>query len=174
MTMISAAEKTAAEDNAEAERHKSLATQFRYEVEAEGKRQLNEAENMRTEANRRSALQIKLVEHLEAIIRESVKPMENIDAIKILQVDGLPGLSGTLPAGGTGGDDSSGDLDGGGSSGEGGGRSGGSLADNIVSSALRYRAQAPFVDNLLKEIGMSPRDITSIGKLLRENDADQS
>ncbi len=174
LTTTAAAEKIAAEDRAEADRFDSLAVKLRYEVEAEGKRQLNETENMRNDASRRSALRIKLVENLEAIIRESVKPMENIDAIKILQVDGMPGLSGTPSVGGLGGgDDSSGDLGGGGPSGEGGGRSGGSLADNIVSSALRYRAQAPFVDNLLKEIGMSPRDITNIGNLLKEDEGDQ-
>lgn len=54
------------------------------------------------------------------------------------------------------------------STGDGRGPHGGSLADNIVSSALRYRAQAPFVDNLLKEIGMSPNEITNLGNLLRE------
>ncbi len=173
LTTTAAAEKTAAEDRAAADKFDSLATKLRYEVEAEGKRQLNDAENMRSDASRRSALRIKLVEYLEAIIRESVKPMENIDAIKILQVDGLPGLSGSLPPGGFGGgDDSSGDLGGGPSPGE-GGRSGGSLADNIVSSALRYRAQAPFVDNLLREIGMSPKDITNIGNLLKEDEDDK-
>jgi uncharacterized membrane protein YqiK len=170
LTTISTAEKAAAEERAEADRFASLAAKLRYEVDAEGKRQLNEAENMRNDASRRSALRIKLVENLEGIIREAVKPMENIDAIKILQVEGLPGLSGTIPIGGSGGDDSSRGQDGGGPStgGEGGGRGGGSLADNIVSSALRYRAQAPFVDNLLKEIGMSPNEITNLGNLLRE------
>jgi uncharacterized membrane protein YqiK len=34
-----------------------------------------------------------LVENLPAIIHESVKPMERIDSIKILQVDGMPGFS---------------------------------------------------------------------------------
>ena len=167
LTTIASAEKTAAEDRAEATNFASGAAKIRYEVDADGKRLLNEAENMRNDASRRSALRIKLVEHLEAIIRASTKPMENIDSIKILQVDGLPGLSGTLPIGGPGGDGSSGDL----GAGPGGG-GGGSLADNIVSSALRYRAQAPFVDKLLKEIGMTPTDITNISNLLEEEGDD--
>ena len=57
-------------------------------------------------------------------------------------------------------------------SGAGDGRSGGDegpraggLADSVVNSALRYRAQAPFVDSLLKEIGISPSSITSLGHL---------
>ncbi len=160
LTTIAAAEKTAAEDRAEADRFATLAAKLRYEIDSEGKRQLNDAENMRSDASRRSALRMKLIEHLEAIIREAVKPMENIDAIKILHVEGLPGLSGTIPIGGSGGDDLS--------PGDGRGPRGGSLADNIVSSALRYRAQAPFVDKLLKEIGMTPNEITNLGNLLRE------
>ncbi|MCB1444893.1 MAG: hypothetical protein KDJ87_03570, partial [Rhizobiaceae bacterium] len=31
----------------------------------------------------------------------------------------------------------------------------GNLAEQVVSSALRYRTQAPFVDTLLGEIGLS-------------------
>ena len=45
-----------------------------------------------------SALRMKLVEKAEAIIRESVRPMERIEGIKILHVDGLGG------GGGDGGD----------------------------------------------------------------------
>ena len=155
----------------EADRFSSLAVKLRYEIDAAGKRALNEAENMRSDENRESTLRTKLVEHLEGIIRESVKPMENIGDIKILQVDGLPGLSGLAPTaiggGGGGGDDSSSDPDGGAQN-PAGPRTGGTLADNIVGAALRYRAQAPFVDTLLKEIGMSPNEITHIGNLLRE------
>jgi uncharacterized membrane protein YqiK len=173
LTTIAAAEKVAAEDRAEADRFASLAAKLRYEVDADGKRQLNDAENMRSDASRRSALRMKLVEHLEGIIREAVKPMESIDAIKILQVEGLPGLSGAVPMGGAGGDDSSRDL-GGPGGGDGGGRRNGTLADNIVSSALRYRAQAPFVDTLLKEIGMTPNDITNLGNLLQDEREDKS
>ena len=169
MTTVAEAEKAVAEERAEADRFQSLAARLRYEVDAEGKRALNEAENLRNDASRRSALRMKLVEHLEGIIREAVKPMEQIDGIKILQVEGLPGLSGPLPAAGGGG----GDDPGGGSGDDGAPRGGtpgarGSLADQIVSSALRYRAQAPFVDNLLREIGMSPNEITRLGGLLRD------
>lgn len=167
MTTVAEAEKAVAEERAEADRFQSLAARLRYEVDAEGKRALNEAENLRNDASRRSALRMKLVEHLEGIIREAVKPMEQIDGIKILQVEGLPGMSGTLPVGGGG--DAGGSLGGDGAADGGapGGR-GGSLADQIVSSALRYRAQAPFVDNLLREIGMSPNEITRLGNLLRD------
>jgi uncharacterized membrane protein YqiK len=154
------AEKKAALDRAEADRTEVAALQVRYEVEAEGKRKLNEAENLRSDASRRSALHQRLVERLPEIIRESVKPMEKIDSIKILQVDGLPGLSGAqagvagpVTAGGEGPS-----ADGGSA----GGRPA-NLAESVVNSALRYRAQAPFVDNLLNEIGMSAHSINVEG-----------
>ena len=169
MTTVAEAEKAVAEERAQADRSQSLAARLRYEVDAEGRRALNEAENLRNDASRRSALRMKLVEHLEGIIREAVKPMEQIDGIKILQVEGLPGLSGPLPAaGGSGGDDSGGGAGDDGAPGGGTPGARGSLADQIVSSALRYRAQAPFVDNLLREIGMSPNEITRLGGLLRD------
>lgn len=154
-----AAEKTAARDQADAEKAIADAARYRYEVDSEGNRKLNEAENLRSDKSRQSAIQERLIQNLPSIIRESVKPMESIESIKILQVDGLPGLSGaSASAGGAGpGDD-------GHSVGPDGTRSG-SLADNVVSSALRYRAQAPFVDNLLSEIGMSPNSMTNLGGL---------
>ena len=70
--------------------------------------------------------------------------MERIEGIKILQVDGLGG--------------------GGGARGDGYDGGGGSFADNVVNSALRYRAQAPLVDQLLREIGIEGGDV---GKLAR-------
>ena len=161
LTTGAAAELRAAGDRAQAQVAAAEAAKVRYEVDAEGRRKLNEAENMRSEASRRSALQEDLIRSLPSIIRESVKPMEKIDSIKILQVDGLPGLSGAVAQGqgdGTGAGD-------GGGSGGGSGKRVGSLADQAVNSALRYRAQVPFVDGLLREIGMSPGAMTSTGGL---------
>ena len=71
----------------------------------------------------------------------------------------LPGLSGAV-AQGQGDGAGAGDGSGGGS-----GKRVGSLADQAVNSALRYRAQVPFVDGLLREIGMSPSAMTSTGGL---------
>ena len=156
LTTVAAAERAAAVDRAQADHAASEAAAFRYEVDAQGKRKLNETENMRSDASRRSSLHGKLIENLPSIIRESVKPMESIESIRILQVDGLPGLSGVQPGAGGGVN--------GGSANEDGPRAGG-LADSVVNSALRYRAQAPFVDSLLKEIGVSPSSITSLGHL---------
>ncbi|WP_442592917.1 flotillin family protein [Parapusillimonas sp. JC17] len=121
-----------AEADADAERIRAEASRVRSEVEAEGLRRMNEASNVLTADARASALRLRIVDKMEGIIRESVKPMENIDSIKILQLDGLGNVGN-----GAGVDD----------------RSVG-IADGVVNSALRYRAQAPVVDQLLREIGL--------------------
>jgi len=144
-----------AASKAEQDRHATMAAKLRYEIDAAGKEALNAAENTRSDASRRSALRLKLAEKIEAIIRESVKPMANIGDIKIVDVNGLPGFSGTSGSGGSGESSAAG----------GSGRSG-NLADNVVSSALRYRAHQPFLDSLLKEIGMAPGEISNIRNIL--------
>jgi uncharacterized membrane protein YqiK len=150
LTLSAAAEKEAsadrgaavraqAEADADAERIKALAVRVRAEIEAEAVRWMNEAQNTLSPEARASALRMKLVEKAEAIIRESVKPMERIEGIKILQVDGLGG--------------------GGGGGGHNGDAGGAGFADSVVNSALRFRAQAPIVDQLLREIGIEGGDI---------------
>ena len=154
LTTAAAAESRAATDRGNAQIVAAEAAKVRYQIDAEGRRLLNEAENMRSEASRRSALQAELIQNLPSIIRESVKPMENIDSIKILQVEGMPGFSG---APGNGGGAAGRD--------EGPGPRNVNLAETAVNSALRYRAQVPFVDGLLREIGMSSGAISSTGGL---------
>jgi uncharacterized membrane protein YqiK len=135
-----AALRAQAEADADADKIRSLALRVRSEIEAEALRWMNEAHNMLTPEARMSALRMRLVEKAEGIIRESVRPMERIEGIKILHVDGLGG------SGGSGGADG---LNG----------SGGHFADGVVNSALRFRAQAPLVDQLLREIGIEGGDI---------------
>jgi uncharacterized membrane protein YqiK len=133
-----AAVRAQAEADADADKIKSMAMRVRAEIEAEAMRMMNEAHNMLSPEARMSALRMKLVEKAEAIIRESVRPMERIEGIKILQVDGLGGSSGSAHNGDA---------------------SGGSFSDSVVNSALRFRAQAPLVDQLLREIGIEGGDI---------------
>ncbi len=151
LTVAATAEKTAsadrgaairaqAEADADADKTKSLALRVRAEIEAEALSLMNAAHNMLTPEARMSALRMRLVEKAEGIIRESVKPMERIEGIKILHVDGLGGSGG-----GHGGDNGNG--------------GGGNFADGVVNSALRFRAQAPLVDQLLREIGIEGGDI---------------
>ncbi len=154
ITTLAKAETLAAEERNKAEEFVTLSAKNRYEIDAAGKLKLNEAENSRNDASRTSEVRMQLARNLDSIIRESVKPMQSIDTIKIYEVNGLP-------SGGHGGAGRSGE---GPVAGSGGGMP--SLADNVVNSALRYRAQMPFVDGLLEEIGMSSGEITNLGKLL--------
>lgn len=122
-----------AEAEADAEKIRALAARLRHEIDAEGVRAMNEAQNVLSLEARGSAARLRLIDKLDAIIREQVKPLENIEGIKILHVDGLGG----------GGHTNSGEFAG-----------AGGFSDQVVNSALRYRAQAPLVDELLKEIGL--------------------
>jgi uncharacterized membrane protein YqiK len=131
-----------AEGSAEAEKVRALAAKLRHEVEAEGLRLMNEAQNTLSPDARAGALRRFIVERLDSIIRESVKPMEKINEIKILHVDGLIGGSGH------GNSDSRYHSTG--------------LGDEVVNSALRYRAQAPLIDKLLKEIGLTGGDVSQL------------
>ena len=128
------AARLAAEGEADAEKIRSGAWRLRHEVEAEGVREMNEAQNVLTDAARASAARMRLIDKLESIVRESAKPMEKIESIRILHVEGLGG----------GGSQASG-VEGG---------TGANLPESIVNSALRYRAQAPLIDSLLRELGI--------------------
>lgn len=153
LTKQAEAEAEVAQHRRKAEEFAALAAKMRYEIDAAGNFKLNEAENIRSEASRSSELRMQLARNLDSIIRESVRPMENIDTIKIIEVNGLPGFSQESGQGGAEG----GQANSGGS---------GNLAENVVNSALRYRAQMPFVDGLMDEIGMSPGDISNIRNIL--------
>ncbi len=112
-----------------------------YRVEAEGQEAINNAANMLSQQQIDMQIRLALLERLPAIIAESVKPIQNIDGIKILQVGG----SGANMLGGHSH----------GSIGDTQSSSGNSLADDMVSSALRYRSQAPLIDHLLGELGLA-------------------
>lgn len=153
------AELIAAKAQAEVETVKTSLAAARYEVDAEGARQINEAENVLSDDARAGRLRGKLLDHLEGIVRESVKPMEKIDGIKILHVEGM---------------------------GAGNGGNGKNVTDEVIDSALRYRVQAPMIDSLMKEIGIEggsmgrmtdvlrdAKDIASLSKGKRPKDDDR-
>jgi uncharacterized membrane protein YqiK len=132
-----------AEKEAEETRIAAEAERVRAAVEAEAQKLLNEAENVLTDQARYSLFRRKLLDRIEGIVRESVKPMEKIEGIRILHVDGLAG-------GNTGG---------------GGGRS---ATDEVIDSALRYRVQAPLIDSLLADIGVEGGSLAKMPGLIRE------
>ncbi|MEZ5922916.1 MAG: flotillin domain-containing protein [Hyphomicrobiaceae bacterium] len=155
ITSFARAEKEASEFRALARIAEANADEVRYAKDAAGQLLLNESENMRSEASRRSAIYENLVRNLPNIIRETVKPMENIDSIKILQVDGLPGINSPSETGGGRGGS--------------GGSEGGSMTDRVVNSAMKYRTQVALVDGLMKELGLPVDSIGSAGGMSFRN-----
>ena len=133
-----------AEKQAEETRIAAEAERVRAAVEAEAQRMLNEAENVLTDQARYSLFRRKLLDRIEGIVRESVKPMEKIEGIRILQVDGLNG------------------------NGHGGGNGGRSATDEVIDSALRYRVQAPLIDSILSDIGVEGGSLAKMPGLIRE------
>jgi uncharacterized membrane protein YqiK len=146
------ADKEAAENRAEAVRvdatgYKDAAVLRAEATIAEGDAVAQALSRKNTALNELSAeqvaMQIRLavLAALPSIVEQSVKPLMNIDSIRIAEVGGLTGAgsagSGTrgTQAGGAGG--------------------GGSLSDQVVNSALAFRTQAPLVDGLLQEVGLS-------------------
>ena len=90
-------------------------------------------------------VKLDIVKRLPDIIKESVKPIENIEGIKIVDVNGL-GINtndgSVLQKNGNGGGTGSGSKD------------SGDVVDRVVEGALRYRTQAPILDKLVKEVGL--------------------
>lgn len=137
---IAAVDRLLAEKDADTAKIAAEADRISATVSAEAERLRNEAENILSEDARAGRLRSKVLDRLEGIVRESVKPMENIEGIKILHVDGMTGGSG------------------------GGHRS---PTDEVIESALRYRAQAPLIDEMMKEIGIENAGVTKMGDIFR-------
>ncbi len=127
------------------------AMEKQYQVDAEGTRAVNEANNVLSSEQVEMQIRLAMLKYLPEIIRESVKPMENIDDIKILQVNGLNGGH----AGSCQGDAHH----------EGGNVA---LSDQVVNSALRYRSQAPLIDSLMSELGIQGGDINGLTQSLNK------
>ena len=129
-----------AQKDAEEQRIVVEVDRIRAAVEAEAQRLLNEAENVLTDQARLSVFRRNLLDRIEGIVRESVRPMEKIEGINILHVDGLANTGG----------------------------SGRNMTDEVIDSALRYRVQAPLIDSLLGDIGMEGGSLARMGGLIRE------
>ena len=125
------------------------AQEKQYQVDAAGTRAVNEANNILSSEQVEMQIRLALLKYLPEIIRESVKPMENIDDIKILQVNGL-GNIGSATVNGEANDQ--GQV---------------ALSDQVVNSALRYRSQAPLIDSLMSELGIQGGDINGMTQSLK-------
>lgn len=147
---IAEARRIEADGEKDAEIARAEGKQKFYAVEAEGKEKLNLAQNILSAEQIEMNIRMKLIEMMPQIIAESVKPMENIDSIKILQMNGQNGGIGGLGGATTNANTNS-----------------GSLPDQMVQSALAYRAQAPLVDSMLKELGLDGGlDLNNMSKAL--------
>lgn len=142
LTTLSAAEVAA-------DKERATAYETRKMIEAKTLAALIDAENTMSDDLVDLKVRLSVIENLKDIIRESARPMEQIDTIKIVEVNGM--LNGNGPGNGSGGDGEPGR---------------GNLADQVMTSALRYRAQAPVVDTLLREIGLKSPDPDGISGLL--------
>lgn len=136
-----------AEGEAESEKLRAEAARVRFEVEAAGQRAINEAANILSSDQISLQTKMALLNVLPEVIRESAKPMEAIDSIKIVQLDGINqngGGNSVASKGGTGNGNS------------------GNLATDAVSAALSYRAQAPVIDGLMKELGLDGSSLENL------------
>jgi uncharacterized membrane protein YqiK len=139
-TAFADARKISAQGEAESVKILAKSAAERYEVDAKGHKQMADAENALSDGSRQSRYRHKLLDKMEGIVRESVRPMENIEGIKILHVDGLNG-------------------------GAGGNRN---VTDEVIDSALRYRVQAPMIDSLMKDIGIEGGSLGRMTDVLRD------
>jgi uncharacterized membrane protein YqiK len=138
-----------AEGQAEAEKLRAEAARIRFEVEAAGQRAINEAANLLSSNQISLQTKMALLKVLPEVVREAAKPMEAIDSIKIIQVDGI-----NQTGGGVSNTGANGDANG----------NGGNLASHAVSAALAYRAQAPVIDSLMKELGFDGGSLDALVK----------
>jgi uncharacterized membrane protein YqiK len=101
-------------------------------AEAEGLLEKNKAENGLSHEAMALRQKLATIERLPAIISETVKPLANIDSIRIIDAGGIVGGNSSSVAEGT--------------------APGG--VDSIVNAALKYRTHQPLVDEILGGIGM--------------------
>ena len=124
---------------AEAIKITAEANRLNYEVEAKGKTEINNAENIVSAEILENRFKLALIEFMPQIIAQIVKPVEKIDSIKIVQMAGLGGANqsgaGLNASGGVS-------------------NAGASLSDQIVNASLNYKVNAPIIDDLMKQVGI--------------------
>jgi len=139
-TDLAEAAKIVAQGKADSITIEATANEKKFSVDAAGASLLNEAENKLSPEIIQLRLKTTLIENMSGIVSEVVRPMENIDSIKIIDMGGAkdsPLLGGVA-------------------------NSGTSASDNLVNSALKYQMNTPLVKNLLSEINL---DTTSVAGL---------
>jgi len=162
VTVQAEAEKRAAEDrssailiearaSADAKKLQAEADEKVYAVEAAGKQALYEAENVLRDEQIALQKSLAILKALPEIVAQAVKPLENIEGIKILQGYGA-GHQFAAGADGTAINQ-------------------GGIAEQVTSAALNYRANAPVVDAMLRELGLVQSESGTLNDLLNGNNA---
>lgn len=160
VTVEAEAEKRAAEDRssailieakaaADAKKLSAEADEKVYAVDAAGKQALHEAENVLSDEQIALQRSLAILASLPDIIKESVKPLESIEGIKILQGYGAGNGNATGAA-------------------EIAGQQGG-IAEQVTTAALNYRANGPVVDAMLQELGLVDAKTGNLSELLKGN-----
>lgn len=117
-------------------------------VEAQGKQALYEAENTLKTEQIELQKALAMLKILPELVAHAVKPLENIEGIKILQGYGQGnGVKGdhTVATAGSG------------------------LAEQVTQAALSYRANAPLVDSMLREVGLVDAEKGKLDDLVTGN-----
>ena len=117
-------------------------------VEAQGKQALYEAENTLKTEQIELQKALAMLKILPELVAHAVKPLENIEGIKILQGYGQGnGVKGehTVATAGSG------------------------LAEQVTQAALSYRANAPLVDSMLREVGLVDAEKGTLDDLVTGN-----
>lgn len=153
--LLALADKEAAEDKAEAvkiEAHgqaeaikiKSEAKAKDYEVEADGQKRLNDALNALSPEQIKKEIQLAMIERLPEIIEQMIKPANNIDSIKIVDM-GQTGKNLTAPT----------------QAGENSEKA--SLPEQITNAMMNYSVGNTMINDMLKESGL--KDTVGISEL---------
>lgn len=131
--------KIAAQAEADAITIKAAAKAKDYEVEAKGIESTNEAKNKMSKEQIELSVKEQLIERLPEIIAQTVKPMEKIESIKIVDMNGgIPGGNGVSDNENV------------------------SLPDQVVNASLKNRISAPLVDELVAGIGIDISNPTTL------------
>ncbi|MFN9028916.1 MAG: flotillin family protein [Betaproteobacteria bacterium] len=139
------AEKDAAVDRAEAIRVEAQAKREAALAEAAGLEAINAAHNSLSTEQIAMRIRTLMLEKLPEIIAEAVKPMEKIDSIRVVQVNGLGGsMQGEAVPG----------------------MEGVTLPDQVANAALKYSVQKPLVDSILREVGLNGLAMNELGNAI--------
>ncbi|WP_407644845.1 flotillin family protein [Flocculibacter collagenilyticus] len=165
VTVQATAEKQAALDHAEAIQIKAKAEaeativmveadEKKLAVQAAGKQAMHEADNMLSLDQIELKKSLAILQALPEIVANAVKPLENIDGIKILQ--GYGSGAGTMSGGSNSG-------------GSNNAATTGNFAEQVTGAALNYRANAPLVDAMLRELNLVDKENGTLNDLVSGN-----